>query len=43
MEELGEGVMYLKKLNVLDRSDHVPLVRKAGENKVKRRKGEEKK
>lgn len=28
MEELGEGVMYFKKLNVLDRSDHVPLVRK---------------
>lgn len=36
-EELGKGVMYFKIPNVLDRSDHVPLVRKTAEKKVKRR------
>lgn len=34
MEEQCEGVMYFKKLKVLDRSDHVPLVRKTGKKKV---------
>lgn len=36
MEELSEGVMYLKKLNVLNRSDHVPSVRKTGKKEEER-------
>lgn len=36
MEELCKGVMYFKILNVLDRSDHVPLVRKTGGKKVRK-------
>lgn len=40
LRELGEGVMYFKKSNVLDTSDHVPLVRekkKLGEKRSEKR------